>query len=1064
LISNRAEIKSFIEKVIQDGSIYPLWRDELIVSVLLSDYSYSFFEFFKDDLLESGFVFLKRIIFIVRISCKELDNSLIEKIKFDHDELLRNKYYFVKPKGAGWRSLIEFIYNNIEKIGMDNISFIVPLLYEWNMSNKQGETTKHSSLVCLNYYKYMESSGKPLHSGKFGEMVVKTALYGSAEITEEFSLIIDEIIRSPNPFQSHPYELLVNTILCKPEANFAVMAFHKRVLSLASHIWLGGGRKKRVSGHRRNKDEDRFGVIDNYDFKYRPASALQSPISLLLRRDFFSALDFIIKFSNSITNNFINSFQANKPSMVIVDINGVNQEVVADTALWLAYRRSSGIPELYSSILMALEKFILESIDLFEGDTLEETLIYILRQSNSSSLYGVVSSIVVAHRDRFFDIAKILFSVKEFILFDSARSHMEYSFRSEHSISSEMFGSLHPNSIYDEERIKSCDSAHRNESLETTALYYQLFSHEGDNQEKIDKRQNYIWALLDGYYEDIESEGESCGNQDWRFCLARMDRRKMDIESKLSDAGVEISMSPTLSPTLQAISNKTIEDHHEKFKYLPLRNWASSKGGRSSGAVSSGGQYDSSPSKAVTELRELYEVFSKDNVDIPYEFSLMNFSSLPIVASVLIKNYRKEFCIDILKEKLLIIFSGKYKYQVGDGFKEIFEVLPDIYGMRENDRDDIKVVLVMALFINDRISMLGGEGFYAFSINAIYSLWGDFKSDVESMLRAYLVLKPIYSNLINLIQEESFAKNKFDVDYSGLWSRFYDENEELINTTLNADNSDNNLDFNNLSPSVKSISLQLIPNNSQGFSRIVLNEIIKSSSELLLSDDGERGFEYEFKSMFFKKYAYLVLNDTKEKIPELLAPFLAHFKASKAMPELLKEFVWAAESLDAYEEFWCVWQLFKPKIVELSKEGFTRHYTDELIKSYLFSVGWNESNKSCRILKNKDKKFFYEMSLSLSGSSAALYAFSRLLNGVGSCYQVDAVYWISNIIDSSVIIEEDLNDITLQHISNFIRQFIFDNRECIRKTPEIMKCTITILELLIEKGEVTGYMLRENIL
>jgi hypothetical protein len=49
-------------------------------------------------------------------------------------------------------------------------------------------------------------------------------------------------------------------------------------------------------------------------------------------------------------------------------------------------------------------------------------------------------------------------------------------------------------------------------------------------------------------------------------------------------------------------------------------------------------------------------------------------------------------------------------------------------------------------------------------------------------------------------------------------------------------------------------------------------------------------------------------------------------------------------------------------------------------------------------------------------------------------------------------------------LENLIRKYIYKNREKIRKTQKLKGEVLIILNFLIEKGSVVGYMLRENIL
>jgi hypothetical protein len=71
---------------------------------------------------------------------------------------------------------------------------------------------------------------------------------------------------------------------------------------------------------------------------------------------------------------------------------------------------------------MALETFLLNIGKTYKSDLLENTLLYLLKRANSTSITAIVSSIVLAYPDKTFNIAKILFKSKE--LFDVDRSRM----------------------------------------------------------------------------------------------------------------------------------------------------------------------------------------------------------------------------------------------------------------------------------------------------------------------------------------------------------------------------------------------------------------------------------------------------------------------------------------------------------------------------------------------------------------------------------------------------------------------------------------------------------------
>ena len=87
------------------------------------------------------------------------------------------------------------------------------------------------------------------------------------------------------------------------------------------------------------------------------------------------------------------------------------------------------------------------------------------------------------------------------------------------------------------------------------------------------------------------------------------------------------------------------------------------------------------------------------------------------------------------------------------------------------------------------------------------------------------------------------------------------------------------------------------------------------------------------------------------------------------------------------------------------------------------------------------------------------------MNGIGSLYINDGIIWISDIIEKNKdLAKKELEPNTVYYIENIVRIYIYKNRENIKKTNSLKQKILIILDFLIEKGSVVGYMLREDIL
>ena len=124
-----------------------------------------------------------------------------------------------------------------------------------------------------------------------------------------------------------------------------------------------------------------------------------------------------------------------------------------------------------------------------------------------------------------------------------------------------------------------------------------------------------------------------------------------------------------------------------------------------------------------------------------------------------------------------------------------------------------------------------------------------------------------------------------------------------------------------------------------------------------------------------------------------------------------------------------------------------------------------ENVKEWRSLKDKNKRFFAEISKTIGHCPSCLYSIAKLLNNIGCLYIDDGVFWISGILNNNRdLTNKKIEDNTIEYLENYVRKYIFKNREMIKRNKSIKDNLLVILDYLIEKGSVVGYMLRESII
>lgn len=288
LLNNREGIKLLVENSFISEEIESFWKDEILVSVLLSDYSEVFFKMFEKVLLADNQNLLMRTIFLLRIACKEIDESLLTSLGLDENDKSNFRSAYTKPKGNGWISTIEFIHKHIEKIDVSKLDQIIPLLDEWNKKNKRGIATQRASQIALYYLEEINKEGLKYRLRDSKEKIIEIILNGAIEVKEELENIFNEILAKKDKDDSNTYYDLIQTVLSSALTSFQIaIILPEQTIKLADLFWYESKEEKLekvkerrelgYSSYDRQEIEDYFCISQGHR-QYYPSSAYQTPI------------------------------------------------------------------------------------------------------------------------------------------------------------------------------------------------------------------------------------------------------------------------------------------------------------------------------------------------------------------------------------------------------------------------------------------------------------------------------------------------------------------------------------------------------------------------------------------------------------------------------------------------------------------------------------------------------------------------------------------------------------------------------------------------------------------
>lgn len=1066
LLLRDKSIEIFIEEAFEDTSIKSYWKDEILVSVLLSDNSDYFFDIFNLELKQNNFELLKIIIFLLRVACKEVDEERLHLVESEGYSTSLLQFIFTKPIGNGWKSTIKYIHQNKSEFDDDYLNIIIPFLVDWNTSFKKGVTTRLATKSALGWYNYIEKEEDNIYVDKnIKSNLIKIILYGSAEIVEDLEEIFDDILTNRWKKYSNPHYDLISSILTEPSHYIEILVLlPDKIIELLDLFWKIPQTTDEDDEYFFKSSytslEDDFG-IGSISKEYYPSSAFQTPIYWLLYSSQFNTIKFLLEFINYSVEQFVQS-DINDNEIEIIKLK-VNDKVVnqyGSSRLWLAYRGHGSTPNLFESIHMALEKFLFELAERVEDELLEGILLYLLENSKSVSVTAVVTSVVIANHERTFKVATVLMGNKHLFFYDTERVTFE-------NLSSfNLFrGVLGTHKIYDDERIDSNNLKHRKKSLENIVLEYQVFRSINTAEKDAEKRQEIIWRILDEYYLEIENN-EHNSIPTWELYLARMDRRKMTPTVEEIDDGVAINFNPEIDKELDDYSNVSRKNTENNMKYISLYLWANSKL-ENTNDFKDYPRYENIPTTALNEVKEILTDNPSAN---PYRSQ-----AIPgMVCSLLIRDYFDEIstedrilCKDVVKSYSTASLRENYAYQIKDGVEDAISVLPIILEKFPEERNDVKLILLLNLF--DPNSIGAYALFSDFSARAIQDmLWDVSFEDAKSIFLTYLYFKPKFNKIASDIKEKN---NKFPLhtfSHYELINKFLAKYEQKIEEVLI--NTNEIIDYDQL----KQLTYEDLETILKILPEEIMNQEIKDISikiidilaENLFVSDQTMKYNSPDYDAFFKKITKMMLSAPIEDVPLFIQPLLERFNGSKYFATLLEYFIIAEDNIKSYDNFWLVWDLFYGKIVEFNKNDAASFYLDDIIKSYLFaSTIWSEGVNEWHPLTVEKKRLFKNVSKDLGDKPITIYSLTKLFNGVGQIYLHDGVYWISSILkNKDNLRHQSLDKETIYQLEKMMQMFIYNEKDAIKRNKILKNNVLVILKFLVSKGSVAGYKLRENIL
>lgn len=1034
-IDNGKEYIFGILKQITSDNIESIWRDEIVVSILLSSYCESFLQEIESILVEKDSSLLKRLTCLLLIACKRYDRTVNVK---------GEEYHIYIPYGQGWSAFINWIYAH------KDLDISIPnklnIIYEWTLYNKEGDTTRYAGLIALDILSQTEK-GVRIYDSSLKDRLCQVICNSAKVMKKELSMLLDKIIENKWVKHNDPYNALSLYILIQPKfAQNLTLSLPEKVLDLAKLYWISDDNEEDddVYRHRSTIDtEYQFGLRD-FDFRnnYSPAGAYQSPIYTLLYASPYNTIDFIIELTNySIEYYSTSANTLNDIEEIDVYHNGTITKQLGSYYLWSIYRGAIHItiPCLLQSIHMALEKYLIE-LDKNNVDLVTKILDYILLKSRSVSLTAIVASIVMYNPERYWRYALDLFRTKELFDYDSTRCMDE----NHHSWFIGMDAWSDPNIA--QERSDSAKLDFRKQNLEAICVRYQYYRTGNLTEEDSNYIVKEIHNIIDMHYKCAKTLNPNERNS-YEILLYRMDRRTHKTQVSKYNGQTCIELCPQLPHELKKYSEEGIERSQKPLRFSFLHTWSHAKLCHED--TSAFIEYENNPSLIVKTIKELTEAITNGE-----RLLVLDVFSKYAAAGILIRDYydrlkdnELNYCISIIHDKIELYLSDSYSPQMSDGLECCVHALPTLIN-NTGDVNKYKQVLIDLLLDKTAIGQYKRICDYAIESIIEANMWSTQYEFMISLLEDYV--KAI-NNIDKFIQEE-INNNKYN-HFGGTPLYSKKKIRALVHDIIPSFNSiciNQSIDLERIE-----ILLELIPIDTK--EPMLMNYVQEMLPFVANSLKYDRESKYYRAIYLYRVFAHFVLNRNFEDIETYILPLLDYIDGEQNTEYLLFEFIYTEDRLNKPKSFWRVWELLYKSITNSGTWNQGR-----VLGIYMLSDNMALQEGKWHSFNKENIWLFDKLSIDCGQKPIVMFSIAKSLNGLASDYIEQGIDWLFRIVQQHSSIElRDYQSNTIFYLEKLFNKYIRKNRMIIRGDNIKKRKIIDILSFMVERESVQAYVLRE---
>ena len=1055
--SQRAD--EFVALTYADPSLNQVFRDDVLVAVMQAPDAPEFFARQRRRLMSDDGALLLRLIHLVRVACTK------PAPKFPDMPGLPS--VLLVPNGSAWHAILQVVAEGLDHLLPGHLEPVVGLIEDWARGLTEDDRLPNGSeAFAAIAYRLLDYLGG--YGARTSRKRVLKAIARLPEADEDQFLALMEATTDSNRRDNLSDDLCEVVLNCS-DGYYVCQRFPNNVADLFKSRYL-------LSRHATNRvvqidpwspisddwdhsDESRFGVRERVPLP--GASALSGPFTPLLKTHPEIGVQLILDLTNHVGEWLTERFTGSPPEIATFPIrfalsDGTECHQWANGHLWQVYRGTSVFPNIVSSALMALERWLLERCKA--QDDVTSWMRKILQASNNVMSAAVLASVCTAYPVPCKEAALTFLASRAAIQLDRDRLSQDY-----------VHLSLPPtDSIQRTERQQSNQLQHRRMDLETLAIQLQYFGIVDD-----------VRSVIDAHISDLPEIGKRTDDQLlWRLALHRMDLRDwgadqpQDTEQGAADnvGTVRVSlMWEQIDPDVRSYSDKQSVADEPLGVALRLQNWRAVRWAGTTTTKSSDDwrgmlslaqellpQISNLPWFATSACVEVAAVCVRDDWEEMDEDG-RQWCTVQLISEL--QRSSREF--DLTTRRL----QGAFSYSMVPASRPAPLAAYVLPKMLSYDTENVELISALAYAVTDpslevRLWACEGAATYLYSehadlvfhcIGAVAMLGALFPSPERPLTfhsDPSLVLEAQFHSASRTVRQRFLDKE----------IKAHDELERYQFT--DRDRRQEALPLFAL--------LKHLPELVSGrtFFANAVDYIVRSWDERRGNRFSRR--DSDFETAVSQQFAEFVLTLPPEAALECCKPFL---DAVLSHPENISWFIMSLVNQEDQANiegiptcFWPLWEAFANSISDEAVQkaaGLGGSGYAELIGAVFFGGYWKDDIRRWTPIVGNEA-VVDELVLKLRPTAVVLHAYARYLYNIGESALPEALNALAQVLRSCDARDVSSKPDILFYTEIVLQRCLYTHRSRIKGSPQLRESVLSILDHLVEAGSRSAYRLRDD--